>query len=115
MQRVDIYRCYHSAYNFSSVLFNEIPFIIIAFYFAIPTLVIQSRYKNIILANNAGKALSVEYIFFKTEHHHFTCKVNCIQSFSHNYLETALHDLPAPSQVQECLPLICPRSQALEV
>ena len=87
MQRVDIYRCYHAAYYFSSVLLNKIPFIVIAFYFAIPTLIIQSRCNNIILANNACKALGVECVFFKTEHHHFTCKVNCIQSLSYNYLK----------------------------
>ena len=78
MQSADIHRCYRTAYYSISVLFNKIPFIVIFFCFAIPTLVIQSRHKNIILANNAGKALSVEFIFSKAEHHHFTSHIQRI-------------------------------------
>ena len=75
VQSIDFYRCYRATYYLISVLFNEIPFIVIFFCFAIPTLVIQSSYKNIIIANDASKALGVEFILFKTEHHHFTCHI----------------------------------------
>ena len=75
VQSIDIYRGYRAANYFISVFFNKIPFIIIFFCFTVPTLVIQSCYKNIILANNASKALGVEFIFPKAEHHHFTCHI----------------------------------------
>ena len=78
VQSIDIYRGYRATYYFISVLFNKIPFIVIFFCFAIPTLVIQSCYKNIFLANNASKALGVEFIFSEAEHHHFTCHIQRI-------------------------------------
>ena len=78
VQSIDIYRGYRSADYFISVLFNKIPFIVIFFCFTVPTLVIQSCYKNIIIANNASKALGVECILFKTKHHHFACHIQRI-------------------------------------